>query len=111
MIGDDELMQLIDKVSSEYVGDIDKLSQAVGMLVLSRLFGYRVMRLVAPRGLWSFANKLFGDVRELSVERGKYYSKSVGMRVIDTAIESVEEYWEYVNRVRPLPNAEKRTII
>lgn len=107
MLSDDELMCLVEKVTSEYKGDIDKLSQVIGLLVLCRLFGWRVMRIVAPQRNWALANKLFGDVKSLSVERGMYYDKSVGLRVID----KVGDYWDYVNRVKQLPLEEKRGII
>jgi hypothetical protein len=38
------------------------------------------------------AAKLFGDPKKLMPERGKYYGKSVGMKIID----KTGDYWDII---------------
>ncbi len=104
MINDEELMQLIDEKTKTYSGDLSYLSEAIGMVVTGRLMGWRVMRLVSSGRCWSLATKLFGDPKLLMPAKGKYYDKSVGMKIIDTT----GEYWDYIKRVKPLSLPERK---
>lgn len=83
MITDEELLTKIDHVSGEFKGQLDDLYKIVGMIVMGRLFGWRVVRLASTRGLWTKANRYFGDIKELMPERGKYAHKSVGLKIAD----------------------------
>ena len=51
-MNDEQLKELIERVCSEYHGQLDHLYQAVGLLVVGQLYGWRVMRLIstAPIG-------------------------------------------------------------
>lgn len=106
MLNDEQLMVKIEEVTKDYKGDISHLYEAVGMIVVGRLFGYRVMRLVSARRTLSDALKLFGDLSELMHEKEKYYNKSLGMRVVDT----MGDYWEVIKRHKSMPIQEKRII-
>lgn len=107
MITDEELMTQIDHVSGEFKGQLDDLYKIVGMIVMGRLFGWRVVRLVSTRGLWAQANKYFGDVREMMPERGKYAHKSVGLKIVD----DLDEYWNVVKGVVSVPAQDKKQIM
>jgi hypothetical protein len=91
-IKNEELNEMIDCVCAGFVGQLDDLSAAVGLIVSGQLFGWRVMRLVCSRRHWMLAAKLFGDPKKLMPERGKYYNKSLGMKVID----KTGDYWDFV---------------
>lgn len=106
MINDKELMEKIEQVASEFHGDISHLYEAVGMIVIGRLFGWRVMRLVSPGRVWSDAIKLFGDPKLLMREREKYAYKSLGLKAVDLA----GDYWNVIKRIRPVPIHERRVI-
>lgn len=105
-ITDEELMKKIDEVSSGFHGQLDDLYQAVGMIVIGRLFGWRVMRLASTKRCWSVATKLFGDPKQLMQEREKYAYKSFGLKVVDKA----GEYWEFIRGQRSMPSNEKKFI-
>lgn len=107
MINDDELMKKIDDVSAGYVGYLDDLYKVVGMIVMGRLFGWRVVRLVSTRGLWAQASKQFGDLKEIMPERGKYAHKSVGLKIVD----GMGEYWDVVKGVLTVPAEQKKKIM
>jgi hypothetical protein len=95
MLSNDELMMKIEDSLKEFQGDVTDFYTAVGMVVVGRLLGWKVMRLVSSRKTWTLANELFGDIKApgyLMKERGDYWRKSVGLRVADV----LGDYWEYV---------------
>lgn len=83
MISDKEMFEIIDHVSGEFKGQLDDLYKVVGMIVIGRLFGWRVVRLASTNGLWAKANRYFGDIKGLMPERGKYAHKSLGLKIAD----------------------------
>lgn len=103
---DEELLKKIDYVCANFVGQLDDLQAAVGMLVTGRLFGWRVIRLISSRRHWSVACNLFGDLKELLPERGVLAHKSAGLVIVDKA----GDYWEYVKGHKPLPSHERKQI-
>lgn len=91
---DEELLLKIDDVVKNYRGQIDHLYEAVGMIVVGRLLGWRVMRLVSSRRCWTLASDLFGDPKVLMDDEGKYASKSVGLAIVKKA----GVYWDVIKR-------------
>lgn len=106
MITEEELMIKIEEATKDYKGDISHLYEAVGMIVVGRLFGWRVMRLVSARRTWADATKLFGDPKMLMREREKYWQKSLGLKAVDL----MGDYWEVIKRHKSMPIQEKRII-
>lgn len=92
MINDEELMKKIDQVSTEFKGQIDDLQAAVGLVMVGRLYGWRVMRLTCSRRHWMVACKLFGGVKEILPERTILSDKSLALRVVD----KTGDYWDFV---------------
>ena len=102
-----ELLQSIDAVCTDYKGQLDDLYKAVGMLVVGRLYGWRVMRLVSSRSVWTRVSRLFGDPKQLMEPEGRLAHKSVGLN----AIKTVSEYWDVINGVEKIPKQEKASVI
>lgn len=92
MITDAELNEKIKEVCTDFHGQIDDLYQAVGMIVIGRLFGWKVMRLASPRRVWTISTKLFGDPKLLMNDRDVLTHKSFGLAFADKA----GDYWEVV---------------
>jgi len=91
-MNDEQMIKMIEEVSTAFVGQLDDLQAAVGMLAVGRLYGWRVTRLISSKRHWSVACKLFGDLKELLPERGVLAHKSVGLAIVDKA----ENYWDIV---------------
>lgn len=106
MMTDKELMAEIDKVSGEFKGQIDDLYTAIGMIVMGRFFGWRVLRLTSSRSQWTRATRLFGDLKELMPERGKYAHKSMGLSIAD----KLGSYWDVVKGIVSVPMVERKEI-
>jgi hypothetical protein len=94
MINDEELMKKIEQVTGDFTGHLDDLYAVVGMVVVGRLMGWRVIRLVSSRRLWMLGCKLFGDLKspDIMPERGVYARKSVGLAIVD----KIGGYWDFV---------------
>jgi len=84
-ITDEELLKKIDEVSTNFKGQLDDLTSAIGMVIAGRLYGWRVIRLVNSRRLWGVACRLFGDLKEFLPERGVLANKSVGLVILEEA--------------------------
>lgn len=92
MITENELMRKIEEVTGSFRGRGDHLSEVIGMMVLGRLVGWRVVRLISSRRCWMMATKLFGDPKELLPERGPYAHKSYGLKMAD----KLDSYWDLI---------------
>ena len=104
MMTDEELMNKIDEVSGEFKGQIDHFYEAVGMIVVGRLYGWEFMRLASSRRCWSTATRLFGDPKLLMPQRAKYTHKSFALGLIDDA----KDYWEIIRGHKPMPMDQRR---
>jgi hypothetical protein len=92
MITDQEMLDLMELKASEFTGIGGDLISAVGILVLSRFYGWRVMRLIASRRQWNVTVKTFGNIKKITPERGQYARKSVGLSIAD----KLGDYWSYM---------------
>jgi hypothetical protein len=79
----EDLAKKIVHESVEFVGQIDDLYHAVGMIIIGRLYGWEVMRIAAPRRIWTVATEHFGDPKELMPRRGELSHKSIGLEIAD----------------------------
>jgi len=106
MMNDKELMDLIENKSTDFHGQIDDLYKAVGMIIIGRLFGWKVMRLAAPRSTWTKATELFGDPKLLMKDEEKLAHKSFGLHVCKEA----KKYWEFVRGDLPITTLDRKNI-
>lgn len=86
-----QIINIITK-STDFHGQLDDLYKAVGIIVVGQLFGWRVMRLITTRLLWSKVSKIFGDPKALMPPEGPLVEKSVGYR----GLRKVEDFWEVI---------------
>lgn len=93
----EELNRRIETVCEQFRGQIPDLYHVVGVVVVGRLFGWRVVRLTTSRKIWSLTTRLFGDPKEWMPERGRLAHKSVGLKLVDT----LADYWDFINGVTP----------
>jgi hypothetical protein len=106
MISDKDLQEKINSVCASYVGQLDELYEAVGMVMVGRLYGWRVMRLATSQRVWAHVKLLFGDPKDLMPERGVFSHKSVGLNACD----KIGEYWAVVKRHVEIPAGSKKEV-
>ena len=83
MINEKDLIAKVEQHSKCYRGQMNYFYEAVGLIMVGRLFGWRVMRLTSSRRCWRLAAELFGDPKEILPERGKYVDRSLGLAIAD----------------------------
>jgi len=106
MMTDEELNKKIEQVSTDFHGQIDDLYQAVGMIIIGRMYGWQVMRLATPRRIWKITADLFGDPKLLMRPRGVLAHKSFGLKLVD----KVGDYWNVVKGVAPSTATERKQV-
>lgn len=108
MLSDRELFDKVEDVVKNFKGQADQLSDAIGLIVFGRLVGWRVARLISSRRCWETTNQLFGDLKELLPERGRYAYKSLGLRIVDR----IGGYWDFVRGSRDaMPIEDRRGMV
>lgn len=96
MIGDEmnreQLNDQIEQVCESFQGQIPDLYQMIGIVIVGRLFGWRVVRLTASRRMWTMVMKSFGDPKIWMPERGRLAYKSTGLKTVD----ELGGYWDVI---------------
>ena len=105
----DELDIRIEQVCKEFKGQIPDLYQMVGIVIVGRMFGWRVVRLTASRSMWARVTRTFGDPKIWMPERGLLAHKSCGLALVD----KLGDYWNFINgnRSREELSTEDRKMI
>lgn len=101
-----EIKQMIFDASQNYHGQMDDLYQAVGMLVVGRFYGWRVMRIAGTRSNWKTASRIFGDLKTLMEEREEFADRSLGLKMAD----ELGRYWEIIRGQEKIPDAQKKAL-
>ena len=88
-----DIIPHVDKVTKKFKGQINELEQAIGMWVVGRLFGWKVMLLVHDRKTIAKYEKMLGiDFRNEVPDVGDFAHKSVAWR----AVQAVSNFWKAV---------------
>lgn len=113
-IGDEmnreQLNDRIEQVCESFQGQIPDLFQMIGIVMVGRLFGWRVVRLTASRRMWTMVTKIFGDPKLLMPERGRLAHKSVGLKMMD----ELGGYWDFVRGSAPrddFPSEQRKAVM
>ena len=78
-----ELNEKIEELCETYRGSLEDLYRAVGLMVVGRYFGWRVMRLVSTRSDWTHATAMFGDPKKWMRDRDRFAHRSLGLFIAD----------------------------
>lgn len=89
----DELAKRLVHAMAEFEGSFDDLIEAVGMIVVGRVYGWKVMRLVSSRRRWQMASKWIGDPKLLANDVGKLADRSLGWRTVG----HLKGFWDFVS--------------
>ena len=92
-IPDEKVISYIDNLTPQFQGNINELEQAIGVWILGRKFGWRVMLLVHDRKTLAKYEKLLGiEFREELPEVGELADKSLAWK----AVQKVSNFWKAV---------------
>lgn len=92
-IDDTNFVKIIQAASAEFTGDLHVLQAAIGALMMGRLYGWRVLKLIlSHRTFKRYQDTLGIQFKEVCPERGVLYEKSIGCKVAD----ATGAFWKVV---------------
>ena len=88
-----DLVHIIDQATTRFKGDMPVLESAIGMLMIGRLFGWKVMYLIHSRSTIKEYEKILGvNIRDVMPDVGRCAKKSVAW----TLLQGVTNFWKAV---------------
>lgn len=90
----EDLLSLIDRAVDRYQGPLDVLESAIGLLIVGRQYGWRVMLLIHSPGTIRKYMKILGirNLREVLPEVGVFAHRSRAWRLV----EGTQSFWKVV---------------
>ena len=93
------LIKIADKAAAPYIGNVDELESAIGMLILGRLFGWKPLLIVhSPKTIKKYEKILGIQVREEFDEEGPFADKLMGWRIA----KGLSNFWKAVSGDTPV---------
>ena len=90
----EKYFKIINERSTEFAGQLDELESALGMMMIGRLFGWKVMVLIhSKRTVKKYEDILGIKVREMFPPEGPLTYKSVGYEVV----QKLGNFWKAVS--------------
>lgn len=91
---DKELLALVDQAIDRYHGNLNDLGSAIGMVILGRRYGWKVMLLIHSPGTVRKYLKILGlkSMREALPEVGEMAPRSNAWRLV----EGTSNFWKVV---------------
>ena len=87
-------IEIINKASHNFHGLLDELETAIGMMMIGRLYGWRVLVLIHSKKTVKKYEEILGiNVREMFEEEGPHTYKSVGYSIAQT----LGNFWKAVS--------------
>ena len=96
-----DLTRVAQIATHKFVGPIDELQKAIGLLMTGDLFGWKVLILVHNKRTIRKYEEILGiDIKEFFPEEGPYAYRSVGY----TIATKVGNFWKAVSGDIPIDN-------
>lgn len=102
-----EYIKIIDKASDDFLGNFDELEAAIGMLMIGRLVGWKVLAIIHnKRTIRKYEDILGINVREMFPEEGPLAAKSLGYQ----AALALGNFWKVVSGDKQVENRRELTL-
>lgn len=90
-----ELVTRLDKITAEFVGDFDELKSAIGMFMLGRLVGWKVLVLIHNKRTIRKYEEILGgiNIREEFEPEGPFAEKSFAYNIV----KKIGNFWKAVS--------------
>jgi hypothetical protein len=101
------MSDLFDKVTQNFKGGMDELESSIGMYVLGRHFGWKVLYIVHSKKTVAKYESILGiDVRKEFPEEGNFAEVSIGYRIA----KGFSNFWKVVSGEEKIDRASRREI-
>lgn len=102
-----DYIEIINKASDKFVGQFDELENAIGMLMIGRLVGWRVLALLHNKRTIRKYEEILGiNIREMFPEVGPIASKSLGYK----AALAIGNFWKVVSGDEKIENRREMSL-
>jgi len=93
-VTDQEILALVDRAADNFNGNLDELESAIGLLMIGRHYGWRVLLLIHSPGTIRKYCKILGikHLREALPEVGVLAHRSTAWRMVD----GTQNFWKVV---------------
>jgi len=89
-----QYIEIINKASENFKGQIDELENAIGMLMTGRLFGWKVLVIIHNKRTIRKYEEILGiNIREMYLPEGPLAYRSIGYKIART----VSNFWKAVS--------------
>lgn len=89
-----QYVAIIDKAAENFRGQADELENAIGMLMIGRIYGWRVLVIVHNKRTIKKYEEILGiNIREMFPPEGPLAHKSLGYKVATT----FSNFWKVVS--------------
>ena len=98
MMTDKEVIELVNQKTIKFKGQLNELEGAIGMLIVGRHFGWKVLLLIHDKKtIKKYENILGLDFRVELPDVGKHADKSVAW----LAVKKIKSFWQAVKGEAP----------
>jgi hypothetical protein len=102
-----EYIEIINKATDKFIGIFDELENAIGMLMIGRLVGWKVLAIIHNKRTIRKYEEILGiNVREMFPEVGPMAAKSIGYK----AALAIGNFWKVVSGDEPVDNRREMTL-
>ena len=93
-MNDKDFVHIIDKAIDDFEGNSNELETAIGMLMIGRFYGWRVVMLIHSRSTVKKYEKILGieDIRKVLPETGVLSHRSLAWRIV----QGTKNFWKAV---------------
>jgi hypothetical protein len=90
-----DLIRQLDQVTKDFKGQLDELESAIGMYMVGRLVGWKVLVLIHNKRTIRKYEEILGgiNIREIFPEEGPFAHKSVGLEIA----KKLGNFWKVVS--------------
>jgi hypothetical protein len=90
-----ELVRNLDQITKDFQGQFDELESAIGMYMIGRLLGWKVLVLIHNKRTIRKYEEILGgvDIRKIFPEEGPFAHKSLGLELA----KKLGNFWKVVS--------------
>lgn len=89
----EELVAHIDKMIEEFKGDAPELIAAIGTLMVGRVYGWKVLRIITSSKSYSKYQRVLGmEFKDYLPATTKFSDRSLGFKIVT----NLNNFWEVV---------------
>lgn len=104
----EQLVAHIDSVSVSYKGNADVLIGAIGALMIGRVYGWRVLRIVIGSNSYTKYQRVLGvEFKSILKPTTEFSDKSLGFKLVL----KLNNFWDVVKGVASIDPKEKRMLV